>query len=439
MKRLKACTQHLLERLRSESGQSLPLLVLMLAVIIGAGALAIDLAGDYQARHKAQVAADAAALAAANCLADSKCTSTSANGDAYNVASNYVSQNGASLGSISIGGGYVTVTTATQAPSVFGSYFGLNRNASARAVATYHQGTTAPASVYGADCSNPTIPPATNSANCTVNCSTPGVTVQTDGGTNISGGIATNGSVDIKMSGNSSIGPVEYGDAGDASAPGTSCAPQNSVTTSGGATLNGSSSGQPVEEKSWLGFPLTYNDVWTNSTSNMCSSSLQGSDYGLGSNVVASSANSKYPSTVTISGNNSSSGSNSTPVIICANTINLAGNSMVLTNMTLVANTFTFSGNGFTISPASTAISDSGQTPNVAIYSTSTSGLNFGGNNISVNSGTVYAPEGNISIAANNGIGGLIEGNTVSITGNNTADGPVLIFPSSTGGDSLYQ
>jgi hypothetical protein len=112
---------------------------------------------------------------------------------------------------------------------------------------------------------------------------------------------------------------------------------------------------------------------------------------------------------------------------------------MTLTNVTLVANTFSITGNNTTISPASTATSDSGQTPNVAFYSTSTSGLNFGSNNIVVNGGVLYAPMGNINVPSNNGSGALIEGNTVTITGNNIGDGPTMTFPSSVGVDTLYQ
>lgn len=125
-----------------EEGQALILVVLAMVMILAMSAFAIDVAGWYQTRHQAQVAADAAALAAANCLNDYRttgnaCTSTTDTTNAYAVATTIATANHASIGSISDNAGSVTVTTAQTAPSVFGGIAHLtNVQVSAKAVAT---------------------------------------------------------------------------------------------------------------------------------------------------------------------------------------------------------------------------------------------------------------------------------------------------------------
>jgi Putative Flp pilus-assembly TadE/G-like len=62
----------------SQRAQALPTMMLMMTVLIGASALAIDLVSFYAARAEAQRAADAAALAGASIFVSSSCTSSGA-------------------------------------------------------------------------------------------------------------------------------------------------------------------------------------------------------------------------------------------------------------------------------------------------------------------------------------------------------------------------
>lgn len=419
--------------LRGQAGQSLVVVVLAMFTILAIAAAAIDLAQWYQKHHQAQVSADASALAAANCLSQWKCTSTLPNGDAYNVATsmatnNQVPANTVQFGSPTTNGGSVTVTTATQAPTSF--YLGQRPTVSAVAVASYTKYLSVLASVYAADCSNPTLPPATSSTGCTVNCATAGVTMASAGATNVSGAIVTNGSVNFQLKGQSSIGSVEYGDAA-----GSNCFSNNTVTKGGSSTiLNG-----PSESPTFVAYPETFNNVWTSSTSNKCSNSsaYTASSYS-GGNITATGSGT-YPTTVQISGNSQTIGNSSAPMIICAGTIDLTGNLTTLNNVTLVANKFTFGGtNTFTITPASTATPDQGTGPNVAIYDTGTSGLSFPSNNWAI-TGVVYAPTDMITLGGNNTSPGFFEGNQVTINANNTAGGPSQTLQAFPGTDFLTQ
>ena len=90
------------KRRETESGQTILLVAVSLAVILGMAALAIDVVTLYNARNEAQRAADAAALAGAKALVDSGVTSdpcnttlatTTAETAATNAASAVVQQN----------------------------------------------------------------------------------------------------------------------------------------------------------------------------------------------------------------------------------------------------------------------------------------------------------------------------------------------------------
>ncbi|HET9719831.1 MAG TPA: pilus assembly protein TadG-related protein [Solirubrobacteraceae bacterium] len=405
------------------------IVVLAMFLVLAMAALAIDVAQWYQKHHQAQVSADSAALAAANCLANSKCTAGTATGTATSMAStNQVPASGVAVTSTDSNGGNVTVTTATTAPQQF--YVGQTVTVSARAVASYTVHLTAPASIFGADCIGTSISQFIPPTTCTPNCSQPGVTINSGGNTSITGAIVTNGSLSISTNGGVTLGALEYGS--------TCTATQNSISLSHNTTVGagpGSSSG-------FNSYPETFNNVWTGQSSNLCSdSSVYKSASFPGSANITVTGSGTYPSEVDFTGNNQSFGSSTTPAIVCAQTIKLAGNSQTLTNITLVANSFTFpstNGNVLTISPATTATSDQGTGPNVSIYDTSLTPLNFGSNNLST-TGVVYAPGATIIMGGNNYSPDLIEGNQVQISGNNTAGGPTQILTGFPGIDSLTQ
>jgi hypothetical protein len=262
------------------------------------------------------------------------------------------------------------------------------------------------------------------------------VTINANGNTSITGAVQTNGSVNINIGGTTTIGAVQYGDGG-----GTNCGPNNTVSEHGSATIT---AGPPQEATAFLPYPDTYSAVWTNSTTNQCSASsvYTANTYPGHGNITVSGGSSTVPNTVTFSGNNQTFGSASTPVVICANTITLSGQQPTLNDVTLVGKIVT-GGNGLTITPDPNAKPDvtsaggTGVGPAVAIYDTGTSTLDFSNNNTSI-LGAVYAPLAMVNIAKNNSAGGLIEANQVTITGNNTGDGPNQTLAGS-GTDQLVQ
>jgi Putative Flp pilus-assembly TadE/G-like len=113
------------------------LCLLMLAVLLGISALAIDVGSWYQADQKAQAAVDASALAGAQALpADT--------GQAAGLANEYLDKNGGgdrtiALSTASRFNDTITVTVARPTPGFFSKVFGLDSvvvhaKASARAV-----------------------------------------------------------------------------------------------------------------------------------------------------------------------------------------------------------------------------------------------------------------------------------------------------------------
>lgn len=113
------------QRIRSESGQVIPLVVLVALVgLLGIAALAIDVGAWLGASRKAQGAADAAALAAAQDLPAS--TSTAASN-----AAAYATRNGVTLdGAVRFGGvaqpnDTVTVAVKQPAPVFFARILGI--------------------------------------------------------------------------------------------------------------------------------------------------------------------------------------------------------------------------------------------------------------------------------------------------------------------------
>lgn len=126
----------LMRRLRAEErGQSLVIIAVCMTAMMGASAMAIDVASWYAKHHQAQVAADAAALAAANCLAragvsGNPCTSTSDTSDAQALAVSYAAKNGITITpsdvSVNTSTDTVTVTANTDAPAFFASLFGIH-------------------------------------------------------------------------------------------------------------------------------------------------------------------------------------------------------------------------------------------------------------------------------------------------------------------------
>jgi hypothetical protein len=120
----------------SESGQVAVIAACMLAVLIGAAGIVIDVGSWYRADRAAQATADAAALAGAQALREGTA-------DASALAAMYTEKNGGGAIEVTFGtrvlaNDLITVTIARPAPSFFTKLFGIdsvqvNARATARA------------------------------------------------------------------------------------------------------------------------------------------------------------------------------------------------------------------------------------------------------------------------------------------------------------------
>lgn len=171
---------------------------ILLVVLIGLGALAIDVGSFYQAKRQAQAAADAGALAGADALV-AGASASSATSTATTLANtNYPSTTSPTA---TVNGKTITVSVANTTPAYFGQIFGVsNEKVGARAVATatssYAPCGTPGNSCYAVFAMDPS-------------CSTNGVTVNA-GNVTVLGGVHSNGSF-LDQAGNDHLGPTTYG------------------------------------------------------------------------------------------------------------------------------------------------------------------------------------------------------------------------------------
>jgi hypothetical protein len=396
-----------------------------MVLIVGVAALAIDVASWYQTRHRAQVSADASALAAANCLVTGACTQTgtTTTDDAYQAATSMAGRNGVPASSVTFGGGSVTVTTSTPVNTFF-SGFGVAPTASARAVASYENTISASADIYAQDCANPTLSQPLGSP-CTVNCSSPGVTINTSGNTALTGAVQSNGSLSIHANNNTTIGDITWGDPA-----GLDCADQNSPNPISG--FGGKLTGAAFEEGSFEYFPDTYN---TSLAATPCASSAT-----LRADGATVTGTTPPFTEVDLAG---SIGTASAPanILVCATTIKTSSNNTSYYGVSLEGSSFSLDKNSLTFTADANLTADStdpSPSPDLAIYDESTTlPLSFSGNNLSV-TGTVYVPASSLTLSGNNG-SAFFEANTVTDDGNNTAGGPTLMISGFIGVDQLTQ
>lgn len=206
-------------RSRDERGVVLVLAAILLPLVfLGMAALAIDVGSFDQARQQAQATADAAALAGAH---DLPSNATTAKADAVSYgAKNMASATVSPTSPYNSSSSEIQVTVTASTPSFFGKIFGItSANVSATAVAAV---TGAPAS-----CSTPG---SSCDAFFAMDSSCSGAGLVFGGGTHITGGVASNGALNVG-GGGSSFGPTTYG-AGCTVSP-TGYAGQNNTFTSG--------------------------------------------------------------------------------------------------------------------------------------------------------------------------------------------------------------
>jgi len=100
-----------------ETGQMIPLVVIMMLAIIGMVALILDGGSIISNRRTAQAAADSAALAGAQ-------RACAGHSDAVTVAENFANENGASSVLVTVSGSQVTANVTVDNPSFFASVLG---------------------------------------------------------------------------------------------------------------------------------------------------------------------------------------------------------------------------------------------------------------------------------------------------------------------------
>jgi Flp pilus assembly protein TadG len=278
-------------RVREESGAVMVMTAVLIVVILGMAALAVDLGSFYQAQRHAQSAADAAALAAINDLPTSPTTAST-------DANNYVSSNypGASATETYPGSTTIKVTVTANTPSFFGNIFGItSENVSASATAGYPVGTP-PAALFAYDSS----------------CSGDGIKI-TGNNANVPGGITSNGTLTVSTNNNTSLGGTTYGGP-------SSC----SDSVSGGTFASG-----PTLNPNLTPWPFDYSNAALKPPCDFTDNS-SGTAF----------------STLTAS---------STPGVYCApsGTISIPGGTY--TGFTFIANNIAITSNNTTITPASNA------------------------------------------------------------------------------------
>ena len=177
---------------RDEGGSVLVMIAILLPVMLGMAALAIDVAGWYQTRRQLQSAADAAALAGMQDLPTSATASTD--------AQNYVIKNASGAGTtvttpFNSDSNQIKVTVTKSYPSIFGGLLGLGSvQISASAVAKKTGTGSSKSALF-----------ASNTA-----CGgTNGVYIVSNN-VNVIGGTHSNGNLYLNAN-NDQLGPTSYG------------------------------------------------------------------------------------------------------------------------------------------------------------------------------------------------------------------------------------
>lgn len=378
-------------RLRQESGVVIVLVAIMLTVILGAAALAIDVGSFYQAQRQAQAAADAGALAAVQNLPGS--TSAASNAGSTYATTNYPG----SVATVQTGyngnNNQVKVTVNATAPAFFGRFLGLT---SAKVSASAVAGTTnesAPVAIYAND-SNGSDPSCTG-----------GITL--NGNNETIGGLESNGAVNLSGN-NDSDQAVMYGVNGT-----NSCRFNPNGNNMSNAAI--------IQNQAPAPFPVDYgaNLPPCNPPISQTPPNLSWIGNGGGSAAIRIPAG-VYCAVGTGDPNNPSTWNG---------TITISKENLLTTNVTFIGGSFSFSGNsGGPLTPYDPS------NP-ILIYQTGSSPLTIDGNEF-LAGGAIEAKNANCTINGNSNNGttiltysGIVECNNVSVSGNNfsfAGIGPVI-------------
>ncbi|HET9102812.1 MAG TPA: pilus assembly protein TadG-related protein [Solirubrobacteraceae bacterium] len=388
-------------RLGEESGAILVITAVMLIVIIGFAALAIDVGSFYQAQRQAQGAADAGALAGADALAASGAAAASATASATATANDP-----GATPTVVVSGSQVTVSMAASAPTYFGKIL--------------HPGNFPIQTRAVAGISQSAIPCTGSGGNCYVvfakdsNCSDNGFTLS-GGNWTLDGGIHSNSGIRIN-GGNNHFGPTSYGPTQ------SGCA----MKVSGGNNHFGSETSEaPITD-----WPIDYTNLYPACTGSQCTgpdgtppycthaapnfsftSSPQDGIYCAYGDAADHGDPAQYTGQVAVSGGNERA------------------------NVTFVCGNLTVSGGNLNFNPYNSP------TNKLLVYAAAPGGVAISGGNLSLN-GDVFAPTGTIAMSGGNASTNFLEGNTVTLSGGNikiSGDGPVVGGSQSSSTASLLQ
>ncbi len=343
----------------------LAFVAIMMVVILGMAAMAIDIGSYYAAQRRAQAAADSAALAASQDL-PSNATGAASDATTYGQ-NNYPGSTVVATTPYNSSSSQIHVTVTGSTPSFFGRIFGLtSETVSASATAGEH-GKAMQAAIFAyADGGN---------------CNDMGILIDKNNA-QITGAIQSNGQLTDSGGGNTQIGAGVYNGA---------CTPGFSGNTGHYTTAPFASN--PT------GYPLDYRN-----NPPTCTATVSG--------------NYTFPSTTY---------PNPIPAGVYCNTsgtINLVG--ATGTGVTFEANHIAESGGSTLYGPMSNGTY--GLLLYQTGCDTPAGQLTISGNNETLD-GTIFAPCATVDIQQNNASTGFIEANNVHIEFNNytiTGDGPVV-------------
>ncbi len=277
---------------RDEGGSVLVMIAILLPVMLGMGALAIDVAGWYQTRRQLQSAADAAALAGMQDLPTSATASTD--------AQNYVIKNASGAGTtvttpFNSDSNQIKVTVTKSYPSIFGGLLGLGSvQISASAVAKKTGTGSSKSALF-----------ASNTA-----CGgTNGVYIVSNN-VNVIGGTHSNGNLYLNAN-NDQLGPTSYGGPN-----GCSYSNYGNNNTFGGP-------GTPIQDPNTEGWPEDFIANPPTCTNTASSFSWSGNNITIPPGVYCATGSSG----ITITGNNIVGNG----VTFKASTFSLTGNNFAMT------------------------------------------------------------------------------------------------------------
>lgn len=342
--------------LRGDRGAVLPFVALLLVVILGMAAFAIDLSVGYQNERRAQTAADAAALAG---VQDLPTDPTAAQADAQaSVNTNLPGATATITTPYNGNSSEMKVTVTTSSPAFFAKIFGVS-SLKESATAAAQVKTRKPAAFFAADTS----------------CTGLGITFQRGNGVTVTGGMRSDGALNVAGGSGSSYDATTYGGpnhCADNVPPGAFPA------------------GYPQADPTDYPWPIDF----TNSAP-ACTYSATSYSWTSGSIPAG---------------------------VYCATTSITVTNSggPVSGNVTFIAPTISIAGNNNNLTPYS---------KNLLIYQTGSTPLNITGNNMQ--GGWIFAPNAQVVITGNNGTSsGFVEAQDINVTGNNwtmTGNGPNVL------------